>query len=91
MINLNQEEKELLNSVENEEWQSIKSLEKAKNIYQSYAQGFLERKSLINVVLSKEDEEKLSDLATQLGTSTPSLTEEILHKYLQGLLVEKTA
>ncbi|MBF2057552.1 MAG: antitoxin [Cyanobacterium sp. T60_A2020_053] len=91
MSNLNQEEKELLMSVENEEWQSIKSLENAKNIYQSYAEKFLEKESSINVILSREDEEKLSDLATQLGKSTASLTGEILHKYLQGLLIEKTA
>jgi predicted DNA binding CopG/RHH family protein len=89
MSNLNQEEKELLNSVENNEWQSISKVEEAKSIYQSYAIEYLERS--IKVVLSKEDEQKLSDLANQLGKSASSLTEEIVHKYLQGLLVDKTA
>lgn len=89
MSNLNQEEKDLLNSVENEEWHSIKKVEEAKNIYQIYAKEYLEKS--IKVVLSREDEQKLSDLANQLGKSASSLTEEILHKYLQGLLVDKTA
>jgi predicted DNA binding CopG/RHH family protein len=89
MSNLNQEEKELLNSVENNEWQSISKVEEAKILYQSYAKEYLERS--IKVVLSKEDEQKLSDLANQLGKSASSLTEEIVHKYLQGLLVDKTA
>jgi DNA-binding MarR family transcriptional regulator len=89
MSNLNQEEKDILNSVENGEWNSINQVEKAKQIYQSYAQEYLEKS--IKIVLSREDEQKLSDLANQLGTSPSSLTEDILHKYLQGLLVDKTA
>ena len=89
MNNLNQEEKDLLNSVENNEWQSINEVDEAKSIYQTYAQEYLQRS--IKVVLSTEDEQKLSQLANQLGKSKSGLMEEILHKYLRGLLVDKTA
>jgi len=89
MNNLNQEEKELLNSVENDEWDSIKNVEIAKNIYQSYAQEYLQKS--VKVILSQEDQEKLTALADRLGTSPSNLTGEIVHKYLQGLLIEKTA
>lgn len=88
-MNLNKEEKELLNSVENDQWNSIKDIEVAKNTYQSYAQEYSQKS--VNVILSQEDEQKLTALANQLGTSASNLTGEILHKYLQGLLVEKTA
>ena len=89
MSKLNSEEKNLLESVEKEEWQTVSNIEEAKNIYKGYAEQYLQRS--IKVVLSAEDEEKLSRLANQLGKSASSLTEEILHKYLEGLLVDKTA
>jgi len=86
--NLNQEEKDLLNSVENDEWQPIDDIEQAKVKYQNYAKNQLNLNN-IEVTLTLEDREKINKLATQLGKSVSSFTEEILHKYLQGELIEK--
>jgi hypothetical protein len=89
MTTLNQDEKNLLNSIENEEWISIDSLEENKQKYQKYAR-YQVNQGTIEVILSPEDQEKLLELANDLGESTSSLTEYILHKYLQGELIEKT-
>ncbi len=90
MTTLNTEEQLLLNSVENEEWQTIDNFENSKAIYQDYAKKYLQQQT-IEIVLSLEDQEKLLNLANNLGQSTSNLTKEILHKYLQGELIEKTA
>lgn len=89
MNNLNKEEQEILQSVENNEWNSIGDFQDRKKIYQSYAQEYLNKS--IEITLSTEDGQKLSQLADQLGKSPSSLTEEIIQKYLKGLLIDKTA
>ncbi|ELR99996.1 hypothetical protein [Gloeocapsa sp. PCC 73106] len=85
MTSLSQEEKNLLQSVENEEWVSVKNLTLEKQRYQSYAQHqmLLEK---IEILLSPEDGQKIKELASRRNKSVPRLTEEILHKYLQGEL-----
>jgi len=90
MTNLNQEEKDLLNSVENNEWKSINNLKQAKQKYQNYAINQL-KNNQIEIILTPEDQEKITQLANQLGKTVPIISQEILHKYLQGELIEKTA
>lgn len=88
MTNLNQEEKELLNSVENDEWHSINNLEQAKLKYQKYAINQNINQETISITLIPEDREKINQLASQLGKSVNHLSQDILHKYLQGILIE---
>lgn len=90
MTALNSEEKDLLQSVENNEWTSIEDFSQEKQRYQNSAQEQLAQKG-IEFILSPEDTQKIQDLASQLHQSIPSLTRDILHKYLQGELVEKTS
>ena len=89
MSELNQEEKDLLNSVENEEWQSIDNVSEEIKRYQNYAKHQINEKR-IEIILSVEDNQKIQELANKLGQTIPNLTQEILHKYLQGELIEKT-
>jgi predicted DNA binding CopG/RHH family protein len=87
MNGLSQEEQELLESVENGEWKSIENLNEHKSRYKGYMKEHLQRS--VEVVLSSEDYERLVQLASGSGQSTISLSQEILHKFLQGELVEK--
>jgi len=59
-LKLDQEEQELLASIENDDWVSVAN---ADRIY---------------------------GLANQLGKSVSGFAQEIIHKYLQGELIEKT-
>jgi predicted DNA binding CopG/RHH family protein len=88
MVSLNSEEKDLLNSVEKGEWQSIENLSEEIKRYQRYANNQI-NKNKIEIFLSTEDTEKIQELATKLGQSIPNLSQEILHKYLQGELIAK--
>lgn len=89
MSALNKEEKDLLNSVENEEWQSIDNVSEEIKRYQNYVKHQINEKR-IEIILSVEDNQKIQELANKLGQTIPNLTQEILHKYLQGELIEKT-
>ncbi len=91
MVNsVNSEEQDLLESVENNEWTSIENLSQEKQRYQGYAQEQMAQKE-IEFILSAQDTQKIQDLANQLNQSIPDVTRNIIHKYLQGELVEKTS
>jgi len=85
---LNPEERELVNSVERGEWQSVDHLAEEIQRYQSYAENQMERQK-IEVILSVEDAQKIQKLSQQLGQSISTLSQEILHKYLHGQLIER--
>lgn len=58
MSHLDREEKELLNSLENNEWHSIDNIKVAKTRYKNYAQNQL-NKTQISITLTLEDLEKI--------------------------------
>ena len=85
---LNPEEKNILNSVEQDEWQSVDNISDEISRYQAYANHQINQQK-IEVILSIEDAEKIKKLSKQLGQSISNLSREILHKYLQDELIEK--
>ena len=85
---LNPEEKNILNSVEQDEWQSVDNISDEISRYQAYANHQINQQK-IEVILSIEDAEKIKKLSKQLGQSISNLSQEILHKYLQDELIEK--
>jgi predicted DNA binding CopG/RHH family protein len=89
MTNFNPKEQKLLESIENDEWISIDNVEQEIQRFQTYAHHQLSEHS-IKVNLSTDDLQKIQQLANQLGQSVSSLTHDILHKYLEGELIEKT-
>lgn len=88
MNSLNPEEKELLESVEKEEWESVENVSQEIKRYQTYASHRINQQK-IEVILSVEDSQKIQKLSLQLGQSIANLSQEILHKYLQGELIER--
>lgn len=85
---LNPEEKEILESVEKEEWESVKNVSQEIKRYQNYASHQINQQK-IEVTLSVEDSQKIQELSEKLGQSITKLSQEILHKYLQGELIER--
>ncbi len=88
MNSLNPEEKELLESVEKEEWESVENLSQEIKRYQTYASHQINQQK-IEVTLSVEDSQKIQNLSQKLGQSIANSSQEILHKYLQGELIER--
>jgi hypothetical protein len=88
MNSLNPEEKEILASVEKGEWESVENVSQEIKRYQTYA-IYQVNQQKIEVTLSVEDSQKIQTLSKQLGQSISSLSQEILHRYLQGELIER--
>ena len=77
---LNAEELDLLESVENDEWQSIPNLAIELQRYQGYAQS--QALAAISIELPVSDMRSLQDLAQKTGTSVSLLVAGVIHQYV---------
>ncbi len=85
---LTQEEKELLNSYENDEWQSVKSAELIEK-YRLTARTTFKKDKRVNIRISGKDLELLQEKALIEGVPYQTLMSSVLHRFVYGTLVEK--
>lgn len=83
-IVLDTEEKELLDSFENDEWQSIEDFEQEKSIAQNAAANYLKKDIRINIRISSSDLTRIKQKAAYEGLPYQTLIASILHKYSAG-------
>ena len=88
-MKLDAEERDLLESIEKEEWQSLPDFESKADHYQSYAKATFRKDKRINIRISHRDLIKLQQKAIAEGLPYQTLIASILHKYVSGRLVEK--
>lgn len=83
---LDEEEKEILRSVEAGEWESMSSaeLEKEKKRLQRVAENTLRKRKNINVRISEIDLLKLKTKALEEGLPYQTLIASILHKFVNA-------
>lgn len=84
MDSLNTEEKEILESVEQEEWISVPDLDQEIERYQRYFQAHLGKMKEMNLNIPEQDWEVLKQLAEETVTSIPILVANILHRYVSS-------
>ena len=89
-ILLDNEEKELLQSLETEEWVSVDNLEKEIEKHQEIARNTLRKDKRINIRLSSHDLEALKTNAVEMGLPYQTLVSSVLHQYVTGRLFQKT-
>lgn len=82
------EEKDLLESFESGEWQSVGRSKKDLKKYQSYATATLKKDKRVNIRISSKDLEGIRRRAVEEGIPYQTLLSSIIHKYLTGRLVE---
>ena len=86
---LNQEEKEISRSYENEEWVSVSnSSDIAK--YKAAAKNTFKKNKRVNIRISEMDLELLQERALVEGLPYQTLMSSILHKYVTGRLTDKS-
>lgn len=85
---LNQEEKEILESFENDEWISV-STQKSKENYQAIAKSTFKKDKRVNIRMSEMDLELLQERALIEGLPYQTLMSSVLHKFVTGRLSEK--
>ncbi|HIP73209.1 MAG TPA: antitoxin [Anaerolineae bacterium] len=88
MNNMDQFEKEVIESYENDEWQSVADLAEEKERYQSYANATFRKDKRVNIRISRKDLEAIQKRALEEGIPYQTLMSSVLHKYVSGRLVE---
>jgi len=88
--NLNKEERNILESFENDEWQSVSDLDKRKSTLKRYAKNTLLKNKRVNIRISERDMMELRKRAVEEGLPYQTLISSILHKYINGSLVSKS-
>jgi len=81
-------EEEILVSFERGEWRSAPDLEKEIARYASYAEASLVQDKRVNIRISSRDLEDIQAKATEEGISFQTLMTSVLHKFINGRLVE---
>ncbi len=88
MIRLDKEEKELLDSIESGEWETIPDLEEEIEKSKQYAKATFKKDKRLNIRISKHDLDALKVKVLEQGMPYQTLASSILHKYTTGRLVE---
>lgn len=82
------EEKELMKSIENDEWTTVPNFNEVKQNLMKAATETAMKDYRINVRISKRDVEALKTKALEDGIPYQTLVTSILHKYVTGKLKE---
>ncbi len=89
-LQLDQEEKELLQSYDNDEWVSASvELDIAK--YKAAAKNTFKKDKRVNIRLSKSDLDLLQEKALIEGLPYQTLMSSVLHKYVTGRLKDNAS
>jgi len=83
-MKLDKEEKELLESYENDEWIQVENFEKEKAKYQQIARNTSLKNRRINIRLSEKDLLNLKAKSLEEGLPYQTLVASIIHKYVSG-------
>ena len=86
---LDQEEKDLMESIEKDEWQPVKNLDQERKAAIQTARNTLKKDKRINLRLSQKDYHQIQLKAIEEGIPYQTLIASIVHKYLNGLLRPK--
>jgi predicted DNA binding CopG/RHH family protein len=80
---IDEEEKEIIESLYNEEWVSDFD-DETKKMYEEYAKYSIERTKEINFKISEKDFDKIKVKAMQEGIDYEVLLSMLIHKYNEG-------
>jgi predicted DNA binding CopG/RHH family protein len=86
---LDKHEKELLKSFDDDEWKEIPNMKKEISRHESYAKSTLKKDKRINIRISQRDLESIQRKAIEEGIPYQTLLSSLIHKYINGKLIEK--
>jgi predicted DNA binding CopG/RHH family protein len=87
-VYLDDEERDLIESVERGEWKSVKNLKDEIEKHRQYARNTLRKDSRVNIRISSRDLEALQAKAVEDGLPYQTLMASVLHRYVTGRLRE---
>ena len=89
-MKLTKEEQEILESVERGEWKSIPNLEQEAERYRMAAHATLRKDKRVNIRMTERDLVRFKKAAMREGLPYQTLISSVLHKYINGSLVERS-
>ena len=89
MVESDKEEKDLVDSYERDEWQSVADQGSEFDRYRDYARSTSKKDMRVNIRLSKKDLEAIQKRALEEGIPYQTLMGSVLHKFADGRLVDK--
>ena len=81
---LDDEERDIIESVERGEWQSVKNLKQEIKKHQQYARNTLRKDKRVNIRMSSHDLEALQSKAVEDGIPYQTLMGSVLHRFVAG-------
>ncbi len=86
---LDKEEKEILNSFEKGEWKEVPAMKNKIKQHIEYAKATHRKDKRVNIRISKKDLESIQKKALEEGIPYQTLISSLIHKYVNGRLVDK--
>ncbi len=86
---LDDDEKELMASIETDEWQPVQNFKAEKKKAITSARQTLKKNKRINLRLSEKDYHQIQIRAVEEGIPYQTLISSIVHKFLNGTLISK--
>jgi predicted DNA binding CopG/RHH family protein len=83
---IDQEEKDLMESIERDDWKPVDDLDREKEKAISAARNTLKKDKRINLRLTQKDYHQIQIKAIEEGIPYQTLISSIVHKYLNGSL-----
>jgi predicted DNA binding CopG/RHH family protein len=90
MTKMDQKEKEILESVERAEWESVPRMRSEQKRFKRYAEATFRKDRRINIRISGKDLIAIQKRALEEGIPYQTLISSLLHKYVSGRLVERS-
>ena len=87
---IDQEEKDLMESIERDEWQSVSNFKEGKEKAMAAARNTLKKDKRINLRLTQKDYYQIQIKAIEEGIPYQTLISSLVHKYLNGTLAPVT-
>ncbi len=86
---IDQDEKDLMKSIERDEWQPVKKFDQEKEKAIAAARNTLKKDKRINLRLTQKDYHQIQIKAIEEGIPYQTLISSLVHKYLNGSLYPK--
>jgi predicted DNA binding CopG/RHH family protein len=87
--NMNNEERDILDSYERGQWRPVKNRKREIKRLQQYARNTLQKDKRINIRMSSKDLDRVRVIATQQGIPYQTLISSVIHKYVAGYLKDR--
>ncbi len=87
-MQLDAEERDLLESLERGEWESVDNLKSEIKKHQQYARNTLRKDKRVNIRISSKDLEAIQAKAVEDGIPYQTLMSSVLHRFVSGRLKE---